>query len=443
MIKSVVVAALAVVALASCSSTPPSTDPDSPQASAEKRAGLPWWQQLNDPALNQDITTAFASNPGLSSVGLRINRADADVAQARASLLPRLNLGASYREGRREEIDIGPYDLPSWPSSAGLSWEIDVTGKLRAAQNSASEKRNAAIWDFHAARLLLGSRLASARMNLYRFNAEIGNLGEALAANQGTLKSLTERSNAGLIPDATLDKQRAKDEQLRRTKLDLERLRDLTHVQLRTLRGGSNPGKPDRKTFPVPSPLSARPLDQLLTSHPELLAAKARIRSAFQLETSARLDLLPSFQINLLATGAQKKLTDRFRIWTTQAGPSLNIPIYDPARIAALQTRQAEAKIASATYRQTVLDVLAEIDSARINLASHRAQLATAQRETSTLARTRTNAREQFEAGLTSQIEFLDTERQWLAAKRSQTSLHQALLSARIDLIKATGGGRL
>ncbi|MDB4393694.1 TolC family protein, partial [bacterium] len=99
--------------------------------------------------------------------------------------------------------------------------------------------------------------------------------------------------------------------------------------------------------------------------------------------------------------------------------------------------------IASANYRQTVLDVLAEIDRARINLASRQAQLATAKRETSALARTRKNAREQFSAGLTSQIELLDTERQWLAAKRSQASLRQAMLAARINLIKATGGGQL
>ena len=441
MIKSVVATALAVAFLASCSSNPPSTD--SPQTFAEKRAGLPWWRQLNDPALDQDVTTALASNPGLRSVAHRIQKADASVAQARASFLPRLNLGLGSRTGRRHEFDVGPYDLPTWQSNAGLSWEIDVTGKLRAAQNSATENRNAAIWDFHAAQLLLASRLASTRMNLYRFNAEIENLTEALAANQGTLKSLTERSKAGLIPDATLDKQRAEDERLRRTKLDLERLRDLTLVQLRTLRGGSNPAKADRKNFPTPSSLSARPLNQLLTSHPELLAAEARVRSAFQLATSARLNLLPSFQINLLANGAQKSLTNRFRVWAAQAGPSLNIPIYDPARIATLKLRQAQAKIASATYRQAVLDILAEIESARINLASRQAQLTTAKRETAALARTRKNAREQFQAGLTSQIELLDTERQWLAAKRSQASLQQAFLAARINLIKATGGGRL
>ena len=76
---------------------------------------------------------------------------------------------------------------------------------------------------------------------------------------------------------------------------------------------------------------------QLLASHPEILAADARVRSAFQLQRSARLNLLPSFQINLLATGAQKTLADRFQTWTTEVGSSLDIPIYDPVRIAVLK----------------------------------------------------------------------------------------------------------
>ena len=443
MIKSVAVTILAVVLFTSCSPSTSPADPSSPHALAEKRASIPWWRQLNDSSLNHDVTAAFSANPSLQTVALRINQADAVVAKARASTLPRLNLGFGYREGRRQEVDFGPYDLAPWKSSAVFSWEIDVTGKLRAAQKSASENRSAAVWDYHSARILIASRIASVRMNLYRFNAEITNLEEALSANQRTLDSLTERSQAGLIPDSVLDKQRAEDERLKRTQLDLERLRDLTVVQLRTLRGGTNPSGTSRSSFPSPSALSTNPLNQLLASHPEILAADARVRSAFQLQRSARLNLLPSLQINLLATGAQKTLVDRFQTWTTEVGPSLDIPIYDPARIAVLKSRQAQAKIAASEYRTTVLNILEEIDTARINLKSRRAQLASAQRETQALTRTRKNAREQFDAGLTSQIEYLDTERRWLDAKRSQAAVQQTMLDAQINLIKATGGGRL
>lgn len=439
---SVVATGLALALFTSCSTSHSSPDDSSERSSGEQRASIPWWRQLNDSSLNQDVSAAFSANPGLRVVALRIDQSDAAVASARASTFPRLSLGFGYREGRKQEVDFGPYDLAPWESGGQLSWEIDVSGKLRAAKKSALENRAAAVWDFHSARLLLASRIAATRMNLYRFNSELSDLENSLLASQGTLNFLTERSQAGLIPDSLLEKQRAENERLIREKLDLKRLRDLTVVQLRALRGGTNPKGITRGSFPSPASLSSRPLNELLTSHPGILAAEARVRSAFQLEKSARLDLLPSFQFNALATGTQKNLTDRFRTWILQAGPSLDIPIYDPVRLAAVKARKSQSKIAAAEYQKTVVDILEEIETARINFASRRAQLAAAGRETKALASTRNNAREQFDAGLTSQIEYLDTERRWLDAKRSQAALRQAMLNAQINLIKATGGGR-
>lgn len=443
MFRSVVASSLFLALFTSCSTSISPTDDSAQVASGEKRATIPWWRQLNDSSLNQDISAAFSSNPGLRAVALRIDQADAAVASARASTLPRLNLGFGYREGREREVDLRPYDLAPWESGGQFSWEIDVSGKLRAAKKSAVENRAAAIWDFHSARLLLASRIAAARMNLYRLNSELSYLENSLSASQATINFLGERSQAGLVPDSVLEKQQAENERLIREKLDLKRLRDLTVVQLRTLRGGTNPTGITRSSFPEPAGLSNRPLNELLASHPGILAAEARVRSAFQLEQSARLDLLPSFQINALATGTQNNLTDRFYTWLLKAGPSLDIPIYDPVRLASVKARKSQRKIAASEYQKTVLDTLEEIDTARINLVSRRSQLAAAAREAKALESTRDSAREQFDAGLTSQIEYLDTERRWLDAKRSQAALRQAMLNAQISLIKATGGGRL
>lgn len=443
MIRPIAVTALAVVVLTSCSSSFGPLDSSPQKELGQKRVNVPWWRQLNDPSLNQDISSAFSENPQLQEIALRIELANAAVAQARASRLPHLNLGFGYEHGRRQEVDFGPYDLSPWRSRAGLSWEIDVTGKLRAAQRSASANREAAVWDLHASRLLLASRIVSTRINLYRFNSEIRTITQSLDSSQRTLHSLVDRSQAGLIPDSHLDKQRAETERMKRAKLDLERLRDLAIVQLRTLRGGHNPSGTAKASFPADLSFSSRPLNELISSHPSVLAAEARVRSAFQLQQAASLDLLPSFQINLLASGGQRSLAERFRVWTAKAGPSLNIPIYDPSRIANLKARRADANIAAAQYRQTVLTILEEVDSARINLASRRSQLAAAKRETQALVNSRKNADEQFHAGLISQIGYLDTERQWLEAKRSQAALHQAMLEAQINLLISTGGGPL
>jgi len=442
MIRSIVATSLVLTFVPACSTTPGSSAPNSGQLLGESRAGISWWRQFNDPALNQDVSAALSSNPDLVAIAARIRQADAAVSAARAATQPRLNLGFGYREGRKREADFGPYSLAPWESSAGLSWELDLSGKLRAASASAQENKAAAIWDYHAARLLLASRVTSVRLNLYRFNQELSFYQESLKASNGSLAALTEQSRAGLIPDSLLDKQRAEHEHIVREQLNLKRLRDLTIVQLRTLRGGSNPGGTTKSHFPSPENSKPQALNKLLASHPKILAAEARVRSAFQIEQAARLDLLPSFKISALANGAQMNLTDRFSTWITQVGPSLSIPIYDPNRLATIKVRQAEARIAASAYQSTVLKILAEIRSAHINLRSRKDQLEAARRESASLARALSSAREQFEAGLISQIELLDTDRHWLASKRNEASLQQSHLNARLDLIKATGGGR-
>jgi NodT family efflux transporter outer membrane factor (OMF) lipoprotein len=405
-----------------------------------KQANVQWWRQLGDPSLNSDIQAAFSSNPDLKSVAFRIDQTEAAAAYARAALLPRLNLGVGYGEGRRENIDFGPFSLAPWETGGNFSWEIDVTGKLRAAKRASIANTEATIWDYQSAKLLLSSRIAATRLNLYRFNAEIASLDESLKASRDILSTLTERNKVGIIAKSDVSNQRAKNEKLKRLLLDLTRLRDLTVVQLRTLRGGSHPKNTSQASFPSLGSYSSKPLNQVLALHPSLLAAEARVRAAFEMEKAARLNLLPSFKFSALASGRTTSLTNRYQSWVTTVGPSLDIPIYDPARLAAVQSRKAQRSSAAVEYRKTVLKVLEEIDTASINLRSHQTQLSTVRREVSEIKTTRDYAREQFDAGLTSQIEYLDAERRWLEAKRSYIALQQASLNSRIELIKATGG---
>ena len=319
MIKLIVVTTGSALFFTSCSNKIPEANLVTNQVLVKHRANQSWWRQLNETSLNQDVSAAFKENPGLESVALRVGQADAAVAATKASTLPRVNLGFGYQEGRRKEVDFGPYDLVPWESQAGLSWEVDLSGKLKSAKNAAVENRNAAVWDIYSARLMLASRIAKTRMNLIRLNADISNLEALLASQRRTLENSSDRSNAGLIPDAAKYTEKAEVEKITRAKQDLQRLRDLTVVQLRTLRGGSQPQNIGSAKFPKPPRLASRPLNSLLSSHPSILAAEARVRAAFQLQQSAQLDLLPSFQINLLASGAQRNLAERFRIWTLKA----------------------------------------------------------------------------------------------------------------------------
>ncbi|BDS05153.1 outer membrane efflux protein [Oceaniferula spumae] len=407
---------------------------------AQARLQQSWWRKYGDASLNKDIAHAFSSNPDLAVVAARLEQANAAVKSARAVSLPSFNLGIGYREGRKKEVDFGPYDLAPWEGGGQLSWEIDLSGRLRAATQSARHAQEAAFWDLHAARLQMASRIAAARFNLYRFNAEISILQDSTTASQKTVTTLNQRATAGIAATTDVRRQQAEHDRFKRQLIDVRRLRDLTIVQLRTLTGGNYVSNTSQSSLPNVGNPPSLPMSQLLAANPTILAAEARVRSAFQLEKSAKLDLLPSFKLNASASGAGHSLTGRYTQWIHQFGPSLDIPIYDPVRLAKISSRRAESKVAAAKYRAAVLTVLEEVDSARINLVSRRSQLAAAQSEIRALATARSDAQAQFNAGLTSQIEFLDTERRWLEAKRVEAALRQSLLNDHIQLMKALGG---
>ncbi len=428
---------VALVVVTSCSSMQKSM----PSSALVKPVQTTWWRQFNDAALNEDIATAITANPDLRAVATRIAQADAAVSSANASLLPRVNVGFGFLLGRKREADFGPYTLAPWRSGASLSWELDLSGKLRAARKSAVANKDASVWDYHAAVLELTSRIAAVRFNMYRFNAEIDSFQKSLVGSKRILSLLHEQRGAGLVAVSVTNKQQAEHARLKRQRLDVIRLRDLSIVQLNALRGGSSTANTLQDSFPSIRSMANKPISQLLASHPSILAAEARVRSAFQLERSARLNLLPSFGLGAGINGGQNSLANRYRIWTAKVGPSLDIPIYDPSRRAAVKTRQAQRMEASENYQSVVLKILAEVESAHINLHSRSSQMAALKREIVAIQTSLNHSREKFQAGLISQTNYLDTEHRWLESVRSKAALRQAELNASINLIKALGGG--
>lgn len=408
---------------------------------ASDRIHPQWWRQYNDVTLHQDIQSAWAENPEIHLIAARFERAAAQRQQVKAAAYPHLNLGIGYRDGRRQNIDFGPYELAPWEGGAQFSWEIDLSGRLRAAARAAKQLQDAAFWDVHAVKLLLANRIASSRFRLYRLNAELAVVQESIRASQNIVNILKHRERAGIIATAEVRQAEAEHEQLKREHMELERLRELNIVQLQTLVGGRQVKNTTRSQLPQVSGSYNIPVNRLLRSHPTLLAAEARVRSAFDQEQAARLNLLPSFRLQASATGAGKSLTGNYRVWQHRVGPNLDLPIYSPTRLAQVKVQKAERKAAAAQYRSAVLTTFEEVESAYINYASRKRQLSSVRKEVAALAETRRYAQAQFKAGTNSNVEVLQAERQWLAGKRRQLILQQQLLDDHLQLIRALGGG--
>lgn len=415
--------------------------PDTPSW-ARNRISPQWWKQYRDPELNRDIDTAMCESPDLKVIAARLELANAQVKIAKVAAWPKLNLGYGFRFGRKKEAGEEPYNLAPWTGEANFSWELDVFHRLRRARESTEFNRRAVFWDLSAAKLVLATRIAESRFRIYRLKEEIAVIDDAIEANGEILEILRDRQEAGLISEIEVHRMVAEDEKLNRVKEDLNRLQLLAEVELDTLKGGQERKCDAKGSLPSLPPIPCRSFDEMICSHPSLLAAESRLRSAYRIEESARLDLLPSFTLQGNLMGASPHFfLNEFKTWTREFGPLLDIPVFDPARHATLASRRSATNEASAEYRAALAQVVGDVDSSYVNLASRKKQLDSVSREVAALGQARNLVTANLKAGIVSQVEVLESERSYFEASRSEAVLRGAILQDHLALIRALGGG--
>jgi len=440
--------------LTSCSQFLPRKQPEEalPQRSgwrhapAWARAALQqdWWKGFENSQLDSLISTALSRNPDLGVLSKRLERSRAQTRQVRATAWPTINLNSGFLPGREQSRATGwsPLDLEPWANDGSVSWELDLFGQIKAGTRAAREAEQAALWDLHAGRLLTATAVAGAHFRILRLNEEYFLVASSVSANQKILTFLRARKDAGLLSETLILRQEAEHENLTRSLLDLERLRGLALLQLETLCGGESLSRPSRhlsacRTPPLPTRTSAA----ILAQRPDMLAAEARLRSAFELEESKRLGLLPSLTLGGSARSRGPSLLSDFRQWIAKAGPSLDLPIYSPSRMAAIAEGRAATDEAAALYRKRAIIAFKEVESSYLNLGNRHNQLQAARREVASLEQARQNTLATFKNGLVSQIELLESERRSLEGKRQELAIRHALLRDHLTLIRALGGG--
>jgi outer membrane protein TolC len=240
-------------------------------------------------------------------------------------------------------------------------------------------------------------------------------------------------------------RQRAEINRLTDGLLELARARDLAENALATLTGVPAGGQKlpvgrlqDRVRLPeVPAGLPS----QLLARRPDIVAAEYRVLQGHDLAGQAKLAQLPSIQLTGRAGTASLALGDLMKSFTLSFLPSINIPLFDPGIKARIKTTEAQTEAAAAEYRRTVMVAFEEVENALTSLSARKSQRAELAQQTGQLKLVATAVQAQLAAGIVSQLEVFETERQLLAAELALLANHQQILADTVTLYKALGGG--
>ncbi len=436
---------LSFVFLCSCAGSKPDL-PTAPPAWVHAPAGASplaaeWWKSFADPSLGDLIRQGWDNNPDIDMALRRIELARADRFEAMASFFPKAGIAAGYRQGREQNRTTGyrPDDMEPWIGEAAVSWEIDVTGKLRARAAAANAGEAAAFARWQGVRLLIATEIAAARFEDTIQTKEIIRQTDQLIAEEKSLEMTRQMLERGLISSGDLASRLAQVESLKREISELTRLRDNARLRLARLLGGIAAPRTANNMPAIPSVPTRIPAD-VWRSRPDLIEAEAEVRSAFALEDSARLDLLPSLSLGAGGSFGKGSLSGQMKIWELSAGPRLEIPIWDPSRLAELRRSKARAALAASSYRAVALNAVEEIESSYVDFTRHRMQLDSLEKETSALLTAWSDTKSKSSSGTASFFEETLAGKRYQEASALRSAMRLRVLNDYLKLVRALGG---
>jgi len=328
-----------------------------------------WLQSFNDPVLSALVAEAIANNLDLRIAATKVAIAQQSVIVVGAQLLPQVGAVLGAR-ATKDEDHSGTSD--STVAYAGVAWEIDVWGRLRAQRAAAEARYEATALDYAYAR----QSIAATTAKLWYLTIEtrrLAALAEQAATIYGQLLTLVQiRRSAGKDSDLDLVDVRAK---LETARSEVERARERygeARRALEVLLGRYPAAEIDAAVaYPaLPALVGSGVPSALLERRPDLVAAEREVVAAFRGTEAAELALLPDFSFSLVGgrLGDQVLSVLRLNPWLASAGIGVSIPIYEGGALQAkVEIATAQQAQAVARYGAVALTAFREVETSLAN----------------------------------------------------------------------------
>jgi NodT family efflux transporter outer membrane factor (OMF) lipoprotein len=426
-----------------------------------------WWEQFQNPELNQLIETALRDNPGLKVASARLREAQGLARVEGARLLPFLDADASLTHERISQRGVF---ASLNPESAGarilfgminpltFRYEFDFWGKYRATLEAALGYAAAQEAERAEVRLRLTTGIARAYFRGHALHRQL-KLVHAIVDLRRSLRILAEtRSKLGLdndlaVKQAVVDYEAAvKRHAAVRDHFDVQR-----NLLARLIGKGPDDGlglfTTPYSTIPEQVPVPEHLSSGLLVHRPDLAAALYRAYSAARMVKVAKTQFYPTIDLTAFvgfnaltftSNGADKLANFLFsgQSFSYGVAPGLRLPIFEGGRLRGeLAVHRAEYDAAVELYNDTLLDALREVADSLSAWQSTREMLESHHRLVTSLSEEWRLANVRLMSGLDDDREVLRHRYPVLEQEYALRALESDQLVAAVDLIEALGGG--
>lgn len=444
-----------------------------------------WWNVFNDAKLSSLVKRAMSGNLNLAEAVTRVRQARAQEVISGAAGLPSVNAtGIGLRQNSNANASggiasiagggaasggaaagaaaqgaagsaqsssggSGPSHINYLSVGADATWQIDVFGGTRRSVEAARAQTAQAVWQTRDTQVSVAAEVAQNYLQLRLGQARMTVLQTDLARQQGLLKIVRDRFDAGFVTALDVNQQLA---QIAQTQVQIPQIeaQDKGYIHAIAVLLGEPPESLEAELSttgpvpPVPPVLPAGLPSDLLRRRPDIRASERSLASANAQIGVAVARFYPSF--NLVGQGgfSSNSPSNLFDLKNASSVGLLysSFNLFNGGQTAA-QVRSAKAAREQAfyEYRRTVITALQESEDALATYAGDQARWAALVASFNASNNAFTIAGQQYSAGITDFTAVFQAQGTLLQLQDQLTQADAQLAIDVVALYKALGGG--
>ena len=415
--------------------------------------GEPWWHVFNDPDLNLLVDEVTRNNLDVKQATARVLELHYQVVQTKANRFPQVGLQAQAKRQQQPIIGILPTGTVSAENSVftlalPASFEWDLWGRLARAEEGSRAEMLQAVEARHTITQTVVAEAVSIYLQIEALERQIQITDRSIASFKRSRDLVERRYRSGLSSILDVRQARRLLAQAESLLPDLRQNLSVAQHNLSVLHGNYPRTQPPRlqpedyfkRLDPVPPGLPS----DLLHRRPDVRAAEENLKSSNALIGFAKANRFPRITL----TGSFGYSSDELATLFQPESQLYNIaadmaqPLFEAGKRKAAQ-RAAEARYeqAAAAYVKTVLTAFADVESA---LVTRREKIERRDHVVVFLREARAAlevAESRYLRGLLEYLNVLDAQQSLFLAEQDLTLVDLAILTNRVALHRALGGG--
>lgn len=412
-------------------------------------ATVSWKELFTDTALQGYIEEGLANNIDIRIALERILAAEAYVKQGKAGFLPTLQGSAQYTHQElsgNSQFGAMFSSLDQYQVSGGLSWEVDIWGKIRSNKRAFQASYLQSVAAHQAVKTDLIATIATLYYQLLALDEQVRITEETVQTRENSLETTKYLKEAGNLTAVAVKQTEAQWYTAQGILIDLKNQTRLVENTLSILLGAA-PSDIQRNTLEtqeITTDLNIGVPIQLLRNRPDVIAAEYNLVNAFELTNVVRSNFYPS--LTLSATGGLQSLDFSQLFDSTSLFASiisgLTQPIFNGRRIRTqYEVSQAQQEEARLNFRQAILIASKEVSDALYSYDAATQKITVKNKEFEAYSSATGYSEQLLNNGLANYLEVLNARENALRSSLDLIDARFSQLQSMVNLYEAVGGG--